>query len=751
MSSPLITRMEPPPQAPQAMREDDIDLPSLVTTLGENKRLILFGTALFLLASVAYVLLATPKYEANAVVQVESRLPTFPGLSARAGMQPPMAEEAPATTEIQLLTSRRVLGEALRNLRLDIEVQPLRFPLVGDIVARQFQKLQPGTLSEPWLGLNRYGWGGERLDIAQFEVPANLVDVPLQLTARERGQYTLSDGNGNLLAKGRVGEVVAAQGVKLLVRTLEANPGMRFEIKRMNTIAIMDTLRKEISATEQGRSSGVIALSYANTDPVLAREVLDQVTQAYVRQNVARNSAEAAKRLTFVTEQLPNVRRELAKAQAALKNFQSRTQTMDVGLQNKALLDQTIALDTGIQQLRMQMTELASRYTPQHPAYKALQQQIGQFQSEKGALQGRIRQLPDTQEGLFRLSRDVEVTNQTYANLLDQAQQLNIARASAVGNARVIDPSAVNLGSPAWPKPIPVIAGGTALGALLMVAIVLLRQMFKRGVEDPVDIELLGLPVYASIPFSEKGRELAVHPRHFRREGRQRLLALSAPTDLAMEALRTLRTSLHFARLETRNNLLMIAAPSPGVGKTFVCANLAVTIAQAGQRVLLIDADMRRGTLHDAIGVKAEGGLSELISGRIGLDEALRRVSGTDSLAFISRGAVPPNPSELLMNANFATLLHKLAPCYDIVVIDTPPVLAVTDAAVIGHQVGTCLMVVRWGLNQQREIALAKQRLEQNGVQVKGAIFNGVQKRGAGQYAYSYYEYLPARNPSPTH
>lgn len=749
MASPLITRTEPQIQAPPAMREDDIDLPSLVTTLGENKRLILFGTALFLLASVAYVLLATPKYEANAVVQVENRLPTFPGLSARSGAQPPMAEEAPAATEIQLLTSRRVLGEALRNLRLDIEAQPSRFPLIGDIVARQFQKMEPGTLSTPWFGLNRYGWGGERLDVAQFEVPSNLIDVPLQLIAGERGQYALSDGNGNLLAKGRVGEAVSTGDIKLLVRALEANPGTRFEIKRLNTIAIMDALKNEISATEQGRNSGIIALSYANADPIRAREVLDQITQAYVRQNVARNSAEAAKRLTFVTEQLPNVRRELAKAQAALKNFQTRTQTMDVGLQNKALLDQTIALDTGIQQLRMQMTELASRYTPQHPAYKALQQQIGQFQSEKGALQGRIRQLPDTQEGLFRLSRDVEVTNQTYANLLDQAQQLNIARASAVGNARVIDPSAVNLGSPAWPKPVPVIAGGTALGALLMAAFVLLRQMFKRGVEDPVDIELLGLPVYASIPFSEKGRELAMHTRRFRREGRQRLLALSAPTDLAMEALRTLRTSLHFARLETRNNLLMIAAPSPGVGKTFVCANLAVTIAQAGQRVLLIDADMRRGTLHDAIGVRAEGGLSELISGRIGLEEALRRVPGTDNLAFISRGAVPPNPSELLMDSNFATLLHKLAPCYDIVVIDTPPVLAVTDAAVIGHQVGTCLMVVRWGLNQQREIALAKQRLEQNGVQVKGAIFNGVQKRGAGQYAYSYYEYLPA--PNPTH
>jgi tyrosine-protein kinase Etk/Wzc len=98
------------------------------------------------------------------------------------------------------------------------------------------------------------------------------------------------------------------------------------------------------------------------------------------------------------------------------------------------------------------------------------------------------------------------------------------------------------------------------------------------------------------------------------------------------------------------------------------------------------------------------------------------------------------------MHANFAELIEELAPRYDIVVVDTPPVLAVTDAAVIGHHVGTCLMVVRFGLNQQREIALAKQRLEQNGVEVKGAIFNGVQKRSGEHYAYTYYEYLPTKN-----
>lgn len=745
MANPLITR--PVMTAPDipVNRDDDVDLPTLIATLGENKKTIFFGTAAFFLASLLYLAVVTPTYEANAVVQVENRPAIPPGVNTNAAaMQGPPAITAPGATEVQLLTSRRVIGEAMERMDLDVDIQPARMPLLGDFIARRFTQSNPGQLASPWMGLNRYGWGGERLRIERLEVPQAYVGVPMTLVAGEGGRYTLQSASGQTLLSGRAGTPVQANGITLQVSQLLANPGMRFQVKRLDPTTVMAQLKQDVTATEQGRNSGVLTLTYAHPDPQRARQVLDEITQAYVSQNVARTSAEAASRLKFVTEQLPNVRKELEKAQTALTDFQSRTQTLDVAVQNRALLDQTIALDSSIQQLQIQMTDIANRYTPSHPTYQALQSQINRFTAERNGLQGRIRDLPDTQQGLFRLNRDVEVTNQTYANLLDQQQQLNIAKSSAVGNARVIDPAAVNLNSPAWPKPLPVLAAGTALGAMLMIALVLLRQMFRRGVEDPVDIELLGLPVYASIPFSEKGRELTQGSPHRRHDRRQRLLALSAPSDLAMEALRTLRTSLHFARMKTRNNLLMISAPSPGVGKTFVCANLAVAIAQTGQRVLLIDADMRRGTLHDAVGVRWEGGLSDLILGRIELQDAIRKVSGAENLSFISRGAVPSNPSELLMHENFTAMLKEVSGDYDIVLIDTPPVLAVTDAAVIGQHSGTCLLVVRWGLNQQREIALAKQRLEQNGVEVKGAIFNGVEKRGAGQYAYTYYEYLPA-------
>jgi tyrosine-protein kinase Etk/Wzc len=193
--------------------------------------------------------------------------------------------------------------------------------------------------------------------------------------------------------------------------------------------------------------------------------------------------------------------------------------------------------------------------------------------------------------------------------------------------------------------------------------------------------------------------------------------------------------------LEAKNNLILISGSSPNAGKTFVSANLAAVIAQAGQRVLIIDADMRKGTLHKALGAQQSPGLSDVLVGKATAGQAIRVLEGLENLHYITRGDVPPNPSELLMHQNFSALLESVGKDYDIIIIDTPPILAVTDAAIIAHHVGTCLLVARFGLNQPKELALAKRRFEQNSVKLKGAIFNAIERRATGYYSYGYYEY----------
>ncbi|WP_350016671.1 polysaccharide biosynthesis tyrosine autokinase [Rhodanobacter sp. IGA1.0] len=724
--------------------DDEIDLGELLGTLIDHKWLIIIVTSVFFVVSVAYALLATPIYQANAIVQVEQKVPSLPGLSDLT--QTLGASSSEATTEIALITSRTVVGGAADNLHLATSITPRHFPLVGNFIARRYVPAQPGAVAAPKFGMNSYDWGGSTLDIFQLDVPSGLLGRTLTLVAGGNGAYSLLDDDDNKLLDGQVGKSASGHGVTIQVKSLLANPGTRFDVVRQRDLAVISKLQQDINASEQGKDSGIIALTYNNADPVLATNLLDQVSEIYVKQNVDRNSAEAANSLKFVKEQLPNVRRDLEKATAALNAFQTQAHSVDITMQTKGLLDQTVAIESSIQQLRMQQADIERRFTPEHPAYKALMQQIGQLQAQKDAMEKQVGQLPDTQQELLRLTRDVQVSNETYTSLLNQAQQLDIARAGTVGNVRIIDKAAVDTSHPVKPKKAIIVLGGTFLGGFLAVAFIFLRQMLNRGVEDPAAIEQLGLPVYASIPLSEQEIAISVADQHRHgSNGKQHLLAVNSPADLATEALRSLRTSLHFARLEAKNNLLMISGSSPNAGKTFVSANLGAVIAQAGQKVLLIDADMRKGSQHKVLGGKPENGLSELIAGQIDIAAALRRVEGVEGLHFIARGKVPPNPSELLMNAKFTALLDKLMPLYDLIIIDTPPILAVTDAAVIGHHAGTSLLVVRFGLNQAREIALAKQRFQQNGVEIKGAIFNAVERRSAGYYSYGYYEYKTAK------
>jgi tyrosine-protein kinase Etk/Wzc len=430
--------------------------------------------------------------------------------------------------------------------------------------------------------------------------------------------------------------------------------------------------------------------------------------------------------------------------------------SVDLSSESQATIQQFIALEQQLNELEFQEAEMAQRFTPRHPNYKTLQRKKRQLQQERAELNERVNQLPAEQQEVVRLTRDVEVTQAIYVNVLNKAQELKLARAGTVGNVRIIDEALVGSG-PIEPKKPLIVVLATLLGGLLAVGLVLVRGLFNRGVESPEQIEDVGIPVYASVPLSDEQNTLIKRVKHRReRQGHNvmtGILAERAPTDTAIEALRGLRTSLHFAMMEATSNRLLhfammeatsnrlaITGPSPGVGKSFVSINLAAVCAQSGQKVLVVDADMRKGHIHDAFGGKSGNGLSELLTGKAGLDEVLRN-SSLDGLDYIARGSAPPNPSELLMHANFSAFLEQVSQRFDLVIIDTPPILAVTDAAIVGKQCGTSLMVARFQMNPVKELMIANRRMETAGVEIKGAILNALERKAAASYSYGYYNY----------
>ncbi len=719
-------------------QDTQLDLATILRTLFDHKRLIAGVVGAFLVVGLGFAILATPIYQANVMIQIE---PKRVGLDATPEVNTKPNAVSQATAEIELIRSRSVLGQVVSELNLDIIHQPKYLPGLGGYMARHFKSTAEEPVAAPLFGLGSFAWGGEKLEVGTLEVPDALLGKKLTLIAGDSGQYRLLDNDGNPLLQGQVGTLATGNDVSLKIDTLQARPGTEFTVARNRSLATQLDYQTKLKVVEAGKDSGIVYLSLEDPDPAQANRVLNEVSRLYVRQNVERSSAEAEQRLEFLRSQLPLVRSELTKAENALHDYQLRSKSVDITQETRSVLDQVVLADNSISELKLKRADLDRLYTRQHPTQVALTNQINQLEAQKAAMQGKIRDLPQTQQELLRLTREQQVTNQTYTQLLNKTQEQDIIRAGNIGNVRIIDKADANVDEPVKPMRKLIVAISLLLGALVAVAIIFIRQAFDRGIVNPDDIENLGIPVYASVPLSRQQERL--NKGRLARNGSPdpKLLSVSEPSELAVESLRSLRTSLHFAMLEARNNVLMITSPSPAVGKSFVSANLAVIIAQTGKKVLLIDADMRKGYLHKVLGLQPRHGLSDALAARLSNREVINGTA-VDNLHFISCGYAAPNPSELLMHDNFHKLLRELSPKYDLVIIDTPPIMAVTDAALVGRQAGTTLLVARFGKSSIKEVESAKRRLAQNGVLVKGAIFNGIERKAAtAEYDCSAYDY----------
>lgn len=723
----------------QESQSQEIDLLALLGTLLDRKWFIVLVTTVFAIIGVAVAVLSTPIYKATALVQVEESSPSVPGLDDMAGM---FESSSAAVTEIELLKSRSVIGEAVDTLKLDIIAEPKLFPVIGGKLYRSFAAESEGDIAEPLLGLSSYAWGGESINVFRFNVPKAFEDEEFELVVGEGNTFELFNPDGESVLEGVVGKDESAGFYELTLRDLNARPGTEFVLIKKNRYRTIIELQQEISAGEKGKDSGIIAMSYEHKGPTHAEKVLDKVAKTYVRRNVERNSAEAQKSLEFLEVQLPEVKKQLEYAEERFNDYQIKRQSINISLETQGVLEQVVELETKLQELELKRLELSRKFKESHPTYQGVLEQIEAVEKQKQKLVGEVGNLPETQQELLRLKRDVEVSNQIYTLLLGKTQELDIVRAATVGNVRVVDAAAVDTTEPVKPKKAIIAIVATLLGGFLAVAIVLIQKVMHRGVEDPSEIESIGLPVYASVPYSDFQDKLTGFNRARKVKDKPKsILAVDNPADLSIEALRSLRTSLHFAMMEAKNNIIAISGPSPGVGKSFISVNLATVLAQSGKKVLIIDADMRKGYLQTQFGMKWDDGLSDLLSGRLNLEQVTKK-SQVEGLDVITRGQIPPNPSELLMHSNFSKMVAEVSGKYDIIIVDTPPILAVTDPAIVSAHAGSTLLVTRFGQNHLREIELTRNRFEQNGIDVKGVVFNGVVRRASNAYGYyGYYNY----------
>jgi succinoglycan biosynthesis transport protein ExoP len=314
--------------------------------------------------------------------------------------------------------------------------------------------------------------------------------------------------------------------------------------------------------------------------------------------------------------------------------------------------------------------------------------------------------------------------------------QLQVDAALKSGGAQLVTP-AVTPTSPIRPTPIRNTVVGLAVGLMLGIGLAFLREHLDDTIRTKEDVEAAagGLPVLTIIPVVAgwKDRKTPV------------VASLAEPKSAAAEAYRSLRTSVQFLGLDRPVRTLQVTSPSASEGKTSTVANLAVALAAAGQRVVAVDCDLRKPRLHAFFGLENKVGFTSVLVGDAPLSQALQRVKDVEGLLVLSSGEPPPNPAELLAGARSAQIFEALGALAEIVLVDCPPVLPVTDAAIIAGRVDATLMVVTATETHRRRLRQALDTLAQVGAPLAGLVLNGARREEGYGYAYRYgYSYQAA-------
>ncbi|MCU4709305.1 polysaccharide biosynthesis tyrosine autokinase [Acinetobacter pittii] len=714
--------------------EDSIDLKELFFSLIAQWKLITLCIILSLVCALLYLRVTPDTYSVDALVQVEDSKGASAALLG--DLSNMIEQKSPAQAEIEILKSRLVLGSVIKDLHLNILVSSTENTLTHRLLSNSDYKTEYNRESVTFKD------GLKSFEIRQFEIPTYYLDRTLHLNF-DKQSLRLTDPNTEqtilTVPLNQLNQVTGPHGTWKISIFTKDQFDATYNIAHLSVPAAVNAISSNYSVAERGKLTGVLGLNYQGEDKEHITKVLNAVLATYSAQNIERRSAESAQTLKFLDEQLPDLKKQLDDAEREFNKFRQQYNTVDVTKESELYLTQSIALETKKAEFEQKQAEMAAKYTTEHPVMREINGQLAAINKQIGELNSTLKQLPDVQRQYLQLYREVEVKTQLYTALLNSYQQLRIAKAGEIGNVRIVD-TAVEPVKPIKPKSLLVLVISLFLGSFIGTLIALLRNMLRTGIKDSGQIENeLDLPVYATVPRSPI-QESRI--KILKKKKSIPILALKNSDDIAIESLRSIRTAIHFALANAKNNIIMIAGPSPEVGKSFISTNLATIFAQGDKRVLLIDADMRRGYMHKYFDVDVKPGLSELLSGQADLQKVLHKTQ-VPNLDVITRGKSPTNPSEILSSNQFKELLEQLQSRYDHIIIDTPPVLAVTDGIIISQYTGVNLIVARYAKSQMKELELTLNRFEQAGVKVNGFILNDIQRASAGygygyNYAYAY-------------
>ncbi|MDA3440671.1 polysaccharide biosynthesis tyrosine autokinase [Acinetobacter bereziniae] len=722
--------------------DDTIDLKELFFSLVAQWKVIALCVILSLICALLYLRVTSPVYSTDAMVQVED------GKSAASAalmgelkdVAGGLGQKSPADAEIEILNSRLVLGKVIKDLNLDIQIQDNADTFLHRLISKDKTKL---TYTAQTVDFKK---NQSSFSILKFDVPQYYYDKKLTLHFIDKNQFNLSYQD-QVVFKGTLNQLNQTQDSKGLwsIQINSSTPFQQdFTITKFALPSAVKLMQESYSVAEKGKMTGVIGLSYSGGDQQHITQVLNHILNVYHQQNIERKTLESKQTLSFLDQQLPELKQQLEESEIKFNKFREQYNTVDVTQESELMLKQNVELEKMRIELKQKQAEYSAKYTPDHPLMTEINAQLAAIQKKSTELNQAIKRLPETQRLYLQLYRDVKVNTELYTSLLNSYQQLKIVKAGEIGNVRIID-TAVEPVKPIKPKKLIVLILSIFVGGFIGVLIALLRNMLSSGIKDSSRIENeLDLPVYATVPRSPI-QESRV--QLLKKKKSIPILAVKNGEDIAIESLRSIRTTIHFALNNAKNNIIAISGPAPEIGKSFISTNLAAIFAQGNKKVLLIDADIRRGYLHKYFDHDTAPGLTEYLTNQSSLEQCIVHSSTVSHLDFLPRGKNQGNAAEMLSSPRFSELLSLLSQQYDHIIIDTPPILAVTDGIIISQFAGVNLVVARYAKTQMKELELTVNRFEQAGSKVNGIILNDVQATAGGNYGYNYaYAYTSTKD-----
>ncbi len=428
--------------------------------------------------------------------------------------------------------------------------------------------------------------------------------------------------------------------------------------------------------------------------------------------------------------------------QMQLQSMSSRIKAVQDKLQEEA---QRIANTSMVADPLQIAQKLIAEILDVETQMKALQAKVDALREVVDEYELELERLPGQGLELARLQRRVEVDQNTYILLTQKLEETKIADAGQKDIIRILD-RAIEPLSPIKPKKKLNLLLGALLGIGLGVGLTFLLEFFDDSIKNPEELERMGFPILAIIP--EISQEDVVSKK-FSRNGQgqlseeqileSRLVTHLDPKSPISEAYRTLRTNIQFKNLRQKENTLLVTSSAPKEGKSTTIANLAITMAQMGSRTLLVDTDLRRPVLHSLFNLKKDKGISNYLVGKLTFDEIVKSTF-IDNLFIVTSGPLPPNPSEMLSLETMDEFIDRARREFDVVLFDSPPIIAVTDAAVLSTKVDGMLLVIRAHQTQRNAIKRAKNLLENVNAPIVGCVLNSVSiDRAYGSYYYYYY------------